>query len=148
MALIWKMCCACKGPDPEILRPYVGGAFGSGLRRSINCRWPYHGPQLKLKRSVRVSLKRHADFTFAYAAQHSAWPLVPPSDGQLQGILQPGQFAPPTSRFETLPSRESRMGAAMLYKCPGGKTGLSVGACWTFTHPLETCAPPGATIGV
>ena len=99
----------------RILTPFVGGAFGSGLR-------PQHQlplavmAALKLKRSVRVSFARQQMFTFGYRPRSIQRLTIGASlDGQLEAIHH--QAIAQTSRFEDYTEQQVEW-SGMLYKCP------------------------------
>lgn len=127
----------------QILSPYVGGAFGSGLRPQYQLPLAVMAA-LKLKRSVRVSLKRQQMFTFGYRPRSiQRLAIGAASDGQLQGILH--QAIAQTSRFEDFTEQEVEW-SGMLYKCPAVKLDYQLVPLDVYT-PLDMRAP-GATIGV
>lgn len=127
----------------RILSPYVGGAFGSGLRPQYQLPLAVMAA-LKLKRSVRVTLKRQQMFTFGYrprSVQRLA--IGASSDGQLQAIYH--QAIAQTSSFEDFTEQEVEW-SGMLYKCPNVKLDYQLVPLDVYT-PLDMRAP-GATIGV
>tara|TARA_R110000764_G_scaffold90881_3_gene173469 strand:+ start:9167 stop:11371 length:2205 start_codon:yes stop_codon:yes gene_type:complete len=127
----------------RILTPFVGGAFGSGLR-------PQHQlplavmAALKLKRSVRVSFARQQMFTFGYRPRSiQRLTIGASSDGQLQAIYH--QAIAQTSRFEDYTEQQVEW-SGMLYKCPNVTLDYQLVPLDVYT-PLDMRAP-GGTIGV
>ncbi|TLX53796.1 xanthine dehydrogenase family protein molybdopterin-binding subunit [Stutzerimonas nosocomialis] len=127
----------------RILSPFVGGAFGSGLR-------PQHQlplavmAALRLKRSVRVTLKRQQMFTFGYrprTLQRISLGAAP--NGQLEAISH--QAIGQTSRFEDFTEHEVEW-SGMLYACPNVRLDYQLVPLDVHT-PLDMRAP-GATVGV
>lgn len=127
----------------RILSPYVGGAFGSGLRPQYQLPLAVMAA-LKLKRSVRVSLTRQQMFTFGYRPRSiQRLSLGASHDGQLQAIEH--QAIGQTSRFEDFTEQEVEW-SGMLYQCPNVNLDYQLVPLDVFT-PLDMRAP-GATIGV
>ncbi|MEH6567270.1 MAG: xanthine dehydrogenase family protein molybdopterin-binding subunit [Halopseudomonas sp.] len=127
----------------RIFSPYVGGAFGSGLRPQYQLPLAVMAA-LKLKRSVRVVLKRQQMFTFGYRPRSiQKLTLGADSDGQLQSIYH--QAIAQTSRFEDFTEQEVQW-SGMLYKCPNVTLDYQLVPLDVYT-PLDMRAP-GATIGV
>ena len=127
----------------RILSPFVGGAFGSGLRPQYQLPLAVMAA-LKLKRSVRVTLKRQQMFTFGYRPRTvQRLSIGADSNGKLQAISHHaiGQ----TSRFEDFTEHEVEW-SGMLYECPNVKLGYQLVPLDVYT-PLDMRAP-GATIGV
>ncbi|MEH6493853.1 xanthine dehydrogenase family protein molybdopterin-binding subunit [Halopseudomonas sp.] len=127
----------------RILTPFVGGAFGSGLR-------PQHQlplavmAALKLKRSVRVTFARQQMFTFGYRPRSiQRLTLGASEDGQLQAIHH--QAIAQTSRFEDYTEQQVEW-SGMLYKCPNVTLDYQLVPLDVYT-PLDMRAP-GGTIGV
>lgn len=127
----------------RVLSPFVGGAFGSGLRPQYQLTLAVMAA-LKLKRSVRVTLKRQQMFTFGYRPRTvQRLSLGAGADGQLQAITH--QAIGQTSRFEDFTEHEVEW-SGMLYKCPNVKLDYQLVPLDVYT-PLDMRAP-GATIGV
>ncbi|PCC99610.1 xanthine dehydrogenase family protein molybdopterin-binding subunit [Halopseudomonas pelagia] len=127
----------------RILSPYVGGAFGSGLRPQYQLPLAVMAA-LKLKRSVRVTLKRQQMFTFGYRPRSiQRLTIGAASDGQLQAIYH--QAIAQTSTFEDFTEQEVEW-SGMLYKCPNVELDYQLVPLDVYT-PLDMRAP-GATIGV
>ncbi|AHL74212.1 aldehyde oxidase [Stutzerimonas stutzeri] len=127
----------------RILSPFVGGAFGSGLRPQYQLTLAVMAA-LKLKRSVRVALKRQQMFTFGYrprTVQRLA--IAAGANGQLEAITH--QAIGQTSRFEDFTEHEVEW-SGMLYKCPNVRLDYQLVPLDVYT-PLDMRAP-GATIGV
>lgn len=127
----------------RILSPFVGGAFGSGLRPQYQLPLAVMAA-LKLKRSVRVALKRQQMFTFGYRPRTvQRLSIGAGADGQLQAITH--QAIGQTSSFEDFTEHEVEW-SGMLYKCPNVKLDYQLVPLDVYT-PLDMRAP-GATIGV
>lgn len=127
----------------RILSPFVGGAFGSGLRPQYQLTLAVMAT-LKLKRSVRVTLKRQQMFTFGYRPRTvQRLGIGADASGQLQAITH--QAIGQTSRFEDFTEHEVEW-SGMLYKCPNVRMDYQLVPLDVYT-PLDMRAP-GATIGV
>jgi xanthine dehydrogenase YagR molybdenum-binding subunit len=127
----------------RVLSPFVGGAFGSGLRPQYQLLLAAMAA-LKLKRSVRVTLKRQQMLTFGYRPRTlQRLRLGATKEGVLQSIqhLAVGQ----TSRFENFTEHEVEW-SGMLYQCPNVSFSYQLVPLDVHT-PLDMRAP-GATIGV
>ncbi len=127
----------------RVISPFVGGAFGSGLR-------PQHQlplavmAALKLKRSVRVTLKRQQMFTFGYRPRTvQRFAIGAAANGQLEAISH--QAIGQTSSFEDFTEHEVEW-SGMLYQCPNVKLDYQLVPLDVYT-PLDMRAP-GAAIGV
>ncbi|SFH72212.1 xanthine dehydrogenase family protein molybdopterin-binding subunit [Bradyrhizobium sp. Gha] len=115
---VHKYLCSVFGKKPEDIRvvsPYVGGAFGSGLR-------PQHQvvlatlAALALERSVRVVLTRHQMYGLGYrpmTIEHVA--LGASADGKLDAVVH--EAIAVTSRHEDF-ARNDTGWAEQLYRSP------------------------------
>ncbi|MBS2036873.1 xanthine dehydrogenase family protein molybdopterin-binding subunit [bacterium] len=127
----------------RVLAPFVGGAFGSGLRPQ------YHlvlaaMAALELKRSVRVVLSRQQMFTFGhrpYTWQHVA--LGAERDGKLVSLVH--EAVAETSKFESYVENVVTW-SARLYPCPNYSLNHRVVPLDVYT-PLDMRAP-GAVTGL
>ncbi len=127
----------------RILSPFVGGAFGSGLRPQYQLPLAVMAA-LKLKRSVRVALKRQQMFTFGYRPRTvQRLSIGAAANGQLQALTH--QAIGQTSSFEDFTEHEVEW-SGMLYQCPNVKLDYQLVPLDVYT-PLDMRAP-GATIGV
>lgn len=127
----------------RILSPFVGGAFGSGLRPQYQLPLAVMAA-LKLKRSVRVALKRQQMFTFGYRPRTvQRLSIGAASNGQLQALTH--QAIGQTSSFEDFTEHEVEW-SGMLYQCPNVTLDYQLVPLDVYT-PLDMRAP-GATIGV
>ncbi|MFC3608731.1 xanthine dehydrogenase family protein molybdopterin-binding subunit [Stutzerimonas tarimensis] len=127
----------------RVLSPYVGGAFGSGLRPQYQLPLAVMAA-LKLKHSVRVVLSRQQMFTFGYRPRTlQRLALGASAEGRLEAITHHaiGQ----TSRFEDFTEHEVEW-SGMLYRCDNVQLGYRLAPLDVYT-PLDMRAP-GATIGV
>lgn len=127
----------------RILAPFVGGAFGSGLRPQYQLPLAVMAA-LVLKRSVRVTLTRQQMFTFGYRPRMlQRLRLGCTANGTLQAITHDA-FAQ-TSRFEDFTEHVVEW-SGMLYHCDNVRLGYRMVPLDVFT-PLDMRAP-GATEGV
>lgn len=127
----------------RVLSPFVGGAFGSGLRPQYQLPLAVMAA-LKLKRSVRVVLTRQQMFTFGYrprSIQHLS--LAANETGQLQAVGH--RAIGQTSRFEDFTEHEVEW-SGMLYRCDNVSLDYRLAPLDVFT-PIDMRAP-GATLGV
>jgi xanthine dehydrogenase YagR molybdenum-binding subunit len=98
----------------RVLSPYVGGAFGSGLRPQYELPLAVLAA-LALQRSVRVTLTRQQMFTLGYRAGNvQALALGADRDGSLASFRH--QFIGMTSRFEDF-ERDYVNWSSLLYRC-------------------------------
>jgi len=129
--------------DVRVLSPFVGGAFGSGLRPQYQLFLAVMAA-LELKRSVRVMLERDQMFTFTYrpdALQEMALAANP--DAMLQAIRH--DVVGGTSSFEDY--QESIVSwSAMMYHCDNVATTYKLAKIDTYT-PGDMRAP-GAPTGM
>lgn len=127
----------------RVLAPFVGGAFGSGLRPQYQLPLAVMAA-LKLKRSVRVVLKRQQMFTFGYRPRTiQRLALAATADGRLQALSH--QAIGQTSTFEDFTEHEVEW-SGMLYQCPNVRLDYQLVPLDVYT-PLDMRAP-GAAIGV
>jgi xanthine dehydrogenase YagR molybdenum-binding subunit len=98
----------------RVLSPYVGGAFGSGLRPQYQLPLAVLAARA-LKRSVRVALTRQQMFTLGYrAANIQELALGAKSDGSLVSFRH--EFVGMTSQFEDF-ERTAVNWSSLLYRC-------------------------------
>ena len=131
------------GNDVRILSPYVGGAFGSGLRPQYQLFLAVLAAR-ELKRSVRVVLTRQQMFSFGYrptCVQNIS--LGAKEDGELQAILH--DALADTSQYEDYSENVTNW-SATLYECPNVKLEYKI-AKLDLPTPMDMRAP-GATTGV
>src|SRR5690606_212938 len=127
----------------RVLSPFVGGAFGSGLRPQYQLPLAVMAA-LKLMRSVRVVLTRQQMFTFGYRPRTlQRLSLAASADGRLQAVGH--RVIGQTSRFEDFTEHEVEW-SGMLYRCDNVALGYQLAALDVYT-PLDMRAP-GATTGV
>lgn len=127
----------------RVLSPFVGGAFGSGLRPQYQLPLAVMAA-LKLRRSVRVVLTRQQMFTFGYrprTLQRISLGAAP--DGQLLALTH--QAIGQTSRFEDFTESVVKW-SGMLYQCPNVRFDYRLVPLDVFT-PLDMRAP-GAALGL
>ena len=98
----------------RVLSPYVGGAFGSGLRPQYQLPLAVLAARA-LKRSVRVALTRQQMFTLGYrAANIQELALGANNDGSLVSFRH--DFVAMTSQFEDF-ERTPVNWSSLLYRC-------------------------------
>ncbi|MBV9785016.1 MAG: xanthine dehydrogenase family protein molybdopterin-binding subunit [Acidisphaera sp.] len=127
----------------RVLSPFVGGAFGSGLRPQYQLFLAVMAA-LDLKRSVRVELTRDQMFTLGYrpaTIQRVALGAAP--DGTLQAILHDAIAG--TSTFEDYQEVVVNW-SSLLYHCDNVALTYRLAQIDTYT-PADMRAP-GATLGV
>ncbi|QRO02074.1 xanthine dehydrogenase family protein molybdopterin-binding subunit [Archangium violaceum] len=127
----------------RVLSPFVGGAFGSGLRPQYQLFLAVLAAR-ELKRSVRVALTRQQMFTFGHrpeTVQRVA--LGASSDGTLQAIIH--EAVAETSRFEDYVEIIVNW-SGLLYQCDNVRLDYKLVALDNYT-PLDMRAP-GAVVGV
>lgn len=129
--------------DVRIISPFVGGAFGSGLRPVYQLFLAVMAA-LDLKRSVRVSLKRQQMFSIGHRpVSIQNIKLGARHDGTLEALVHTAVAE--TSRFEDY--NETLVNwSSLLYQCPSVKLEYEV-AKLDFNSPCDMRAP-GATTGV
>ncbi len=129
--------------DLRVMSPFVGGAFGSGLRPQYQVVLAVLGA-LSLKRSVRVVLTRQQMYALGYRpATIERLSLGAKTDGTLDAVTH--EAIAVTSQFEEF-SRNDTGWAALLYKCSNTR----------FVHKLarldvptsSDMRAPGAASGV
>ncbi|MET0403521.1 MAG: xanthine dehydrogenase family protein molybdopterin-binding subunit, partial [Cystobacter sp.] len=127
----------------RVRSPFVGGAFGSGLRPQYQLFLAVMA-SLELKRSVRVTLTRQQMFTFGHRPEtlnHLA--LGAGADGTLQAVIH--EAVAETSRFEDYCEVVVNW-SGQLYQCDNVRTDYKVVPLDQYT-PLDMRAP-GAVLGV
>lgn len=108
----------CSEDDLRVISPFVGGAFGSGLRPV----YPVFLAVLaarELKRSVRVTMTRQQMFTFVH--RPATWQRIAigaSKDGRLQAIVH--DAISETSRYEDY-SETVVNWSGLLYRCDNVK---------------------------
>jgi xanthine dehydrogenase YagR molybdenum-binding subunit len=127
--------------EARVVSPYVGGAFGSGLRPQYQLFMAVMAAK-ELKRSVRVSLTRQQMFSFGHrpaTIQHLAFGASP--DGTLQAI-EHTSFQE-TSQFENYTETVVNW-SGVLYQCNNVKMSHQLVKLDVYT-PLDMRAPGGVT---
>jgi xanthine dehydrogenase YagR molybdenum-binding subunit len=124
----------------RVLSPYVGGAFGSGLRPQYQLPLAVLAARA-LKRSVRVTLTRQQMFTLGYrAAIIQDLALGAERDGKLVSFRHHARAM--TSRFEEF-ARDFLGWSRMLYRCDNAELGRSLIKV-DHNTPCDMRAPGGA----
>ena len=127
--------------DVRVKSPFVGGAFGSGLRPQYQLFLAVMAA-LELKRSVRVVLTRDQMFTFGYrpdTIQTVALGANP--DGALQAVIH--EAVAGTSQFEDFQENVVNW-SGLLYHCETSGSAHKLAKIDTAT-PADMRAPGGAT---
>jgi xanthine dehydrogenase YagR molybdenum-binding subunit len=124
----------------RVLSPYVGGAFGSGLRPQYQLPLAVLAARA-LKRSVRVNLTRQQMFTLGYrSAVVHEMALAADDDGRLASFRHHA-FAM-TSQFEDF-QRHFVTWSSQLYRCANAELGQTLVKLDQNT-PCDMRAPGGA----
>ncbi|PSR52682.1 aldehyde oxidase [Adhaeribacter arboris] len=125
----------------HVISPFVGGAFGSGLRPQYQLFLAVMAA-LELKRSVRVMLTRQQMFSFGHRpATLQQVVLGTNPQGSLQAVVHEG-FSE-TSQFEEYTENLVNW-SAMLYKCDNVQLAHKLIKIDAYT-PLDMRAPGGVT---
>jgi xanthine dehydrogenase YagR molybdenum-binding subunit len=125
----------------QVLSPYVGGAFGSGLRPQYQLFLAVMAA-LSLERPVRVTLTRDQMFTLGFRAdtlQRVA--LGADRDGRLTSVIHDALAN--TSRYEDFTETVVDW-SGLLYKCADVRLAHRLARVDTVT-PMDMRAPGGAT---
>lgn len=132
-----------KPDDVRVLSPFVGGAFGSGLRPQYQLFLAVMAA-LELKRSVRVELTRDQMFTFGYRpGTINTVAIGAGNDGLLQSIQHAAVAG--TSSFEDYQEVVVNW-SSLLYHCDNVALNYQIAKLDTYT-PADMRAP-GAPLGV
>lgn len=127
----------------QVCAPYVGGAFGSGLRPQYQLYLAVMATKF-LKRSVRVVLTRQQMFTFGHRPEtYQTVALASDSKGKLSAIKHSATAE--TSQFEDYVENVVNWSASG-YSCENVELKYELAALDLYT-PLDMRAP-GATTGV
>ncbi|MBT2793172.1 xanthine dehydrogenase family protein molybdopterin-binding subunit [Paraburkholderia strydomiana] len=107
----------------QVVSPFVGGAFGSGLRPQYHLALAVMAA-LELKRPVRVTLTRQQMFTFAHRPQSiQRVALGAGADGKLQAVIH--EAVSETSQYEDYCDVVVNW-AGQLYQCDNVTLGYKV----------------------
>ncbi len=129
--------------DVRVLSPYVGGAFGSGLRPQYQLFLAMMAAR-ELKRSVRVSLTRQQMFTFGHRPETiQRVALGAAIDGKLEALIH--EAVAETSQFEDY-VEDVVSWSGMLYQCDNARFDYKLISVDQYT-PMDMRAP-GAAWGV
>jgi xanthine dehydrogenase YagR molybdenum-binding subunit len=129
--------------EVRVVAPFVGGAFGSGLRPQYQLLLAVMAAR-ELKRSVKVVLTRQQMFTFGHRPEtRQRLALGATSDARLEAIIH--EAVAETSRFEEY-SETVVNWSGVLYQCDHVRLGYTVVPLDLYT-PLDMRAP-GAASGV
>jgi xanthine dehydrogenase YagR molybdenum-binding subunit len=136
---IFKM----KPDDLRVISPYVGGAFGSGLRPQYQAVLAVLGARA-LQRSVRLVLTRQQMYTLGYRPESiERVALGAKADGALDAITH--DVIAMTSQYEDFARNDTGWSGA-LYKCANTRYSHKL-AKLDLATPADMRAP-GATTGV
>ena len=129
-------------PDKvRVMAPYVGGAFGLGLRPQYQLALAVMAARA-LKRSVRVALTRQQMFTMGYRpASIQTLALGAQQDGALTSLRH--HAVAMTSRYEDYQDNIVNW-SRQLYACPASALGYRL-AKLDLATPCDMRAPGGAT---
>ncbi|MGY2048651.1 xanthine dehydrogenase family protein molybdopterin-binding subunit [Methylobacterium sp. JK268] len=132
-----------KPDNVRVISPFIGGAFGSGLRPQYQL-FLAVAAALDLKRSVRVVLSRDQMFTLGYRPETiQTVALGADREGRLLSLSH--EAIAGTSTFEDY--QESVVNwSGLLYHCPNAKFDYKLAKLDTYT-PADMRAP-GAVTGV
>ena len=134
---------ALSAEEVRVVSPFVGGAFGSGLRPQYQLFLAVLAAR-ELKRSVRVSMTRQQMFTFGHRpATLQRLALGANADGKLVALTH--EAIAETSHFEDY-SENVVNWSGMLYQCDNIKHNHKLVQLDVYT-PIDMRAP-GATWGV
>jgi xanthine dehydrogenase YagR molybdenum-binding subunit len=124
----------------RVLSPYVGGAFGSGLRPQYELPLAVLAARA-LQRSVRVTLTRQQMFTLGYRAGNvQRLKLAAERDGRLVSLRH--EFIGMTSQFEDF-QRNYVGWSSQLYQCANAELGQKL-VKLDYNTPCDMRAPGGA----
>jgi len=127
--------------DVRVLNPYVGGAFGSGLRPQYQVYLATLAAKM-LKRSVRLVLTRQQMFTHVHRPEAvQTVSLATDDSGLLQAIVNDATTL--TSRFEDYMEVVCNWGL-MNYRCENASAEYTLAQVDTYT-PGDMRAPGAAT---
>jgi xanthine dehydrogenase YagR molybdenum-binding subunit len=129
--------------DVRVVSPFVGGAFGSGLRPQYQVFLAVMAAR-ELKRPVRVTMTRQQMFTFGHRPETiQKVSLGAAADGKLEALIHTALAE--TSRFEDYTEQVVHW-SGMLYQCDNARFEHKVAQLDVYT-PIDMRAP-GATWGV
>jgi xanthine dehydrogenase YagR molybdenum-binding subunit len=129
-----------KDDDVQVIAPFVGGAFGSGLRPHYHLALAVMAA-LDLKRPVRLTLTRQQMFTFAHRPQSiERVALGASADGRLQAVIH--EAVSETSQYEDYCDVVVNW-AGQLYQCDNVTMGYKV-VHLDVPTPADTRAPGAA----
>jgi xanthine dehydrogenase YagR molybdenum-binding subunit len=132
-----------KKEEVRVISPFVGGAFGSGLRPQYQLFMAVMAA-LELKRPVRVMLTRPQMFSFGHRPKTvQRFSVGASADGTLRAVRQ--EVYAETSRFEDY-SEDVVIWPGVLYTCNNVKLSHKLVGLDVYT-PLDMRAP-GGTSGI
>ncbi len=127
--------------DVRVLSPFVGGAFGSGLRPQFEAALAVLAA-LALKRSVRLVLTRRQMYALGYRpGSIERLAIGAKADGTLDAMTQ--EAIAMTSQYEAFARNDTTWSGA-LYKCPNARYAHKL-ARLDLPTPCDMRAPGAAT---
>nr|WKN35114.1 xanthine dehydrogenase family protein molybdopterin-binding subunit [Tunicatimonas sp. TK19036] len=127
--------------DVRVFCPFIGGAFGSGLRPQYQLFLAVMA-SISLKRSVRVTLTRQQMFTFGHRpATYQKLKLGADEQGNLLSVQH--NVLGETSTFESYIETVANW-SGLLYQCDNVKLGYQIVPVDMYT-PMDMRAPGGVT---
>ncbi|GHD06735.1 xanthine dehydrogenase family protein molybdopterin-binding subunit [Tianweitania populi] len=130
-----------KKENIRVLNPFVGGAFGSGLRPQYQAYLATMAAKM-LERSVRLVMTRPQMFSHVHRPEAlQAVSLATDSQGHLTGMRTEATTA--TSRFENYMETVVNWGL-MAYACPNAEADYTIAPVDSYT-PGDMRAPGAAT---
>jgi xanthine dehydrogenase YagR molybdenum-binding subunit len=127
--------------DVRVIAPFVGGAFGSGLRPQYQLFLAVMA-SLDLQCSIKLSMNRHQMFTFGFrpaTLQHTRYAAN--ADGKIQSLYHKGIAV--TSEYEDYTEIVVNW-ANMMYPSPNVKLDYKL-VPLNLASPMDMRAPGGAT---
>jgi xanthine dehydrogenase YagR molybdenum-binding subunit len=125
----------------RVVSPYVGGAFGSGLRPQYQLFLAVMAAR-ELQRSVRIVLSREQMFTFGYRPDAlQTISLAAGRDGSLSSVRH--EVVQNTSQFEDYEEVIVNW-SGLLYHCPNVELDYAIARLDLYT-PIDMRAPGAAT---
>jgi xanthine dehydrogenase YagR molybdenum-binding subunit len=130
-----------RAKNVRVLNPFVGGAFGSGLRPQYQAYLAVLAAKM-LKRSIRVVLTRQQMFTHVHRPEcRQLVSLAADREGRLSAIINTATTA--TSRYENHTETIVDWGG-MAYACPNAEFDYAIAAT-DIPTPGDMRAPGAAT---
>ena len=129
-----------KSEDIRVLSPFVGGAFGSGLRPQYQSCWPCSGHGVATVCEARADATADVSRLATGPARSSAWRSPRRPTARLRRLCH--EAIAMTSQYELSPGT-TRPGPALLYKCPNAQVRAQTGAPGSAHALRHACARGG-----